>query len=191
MNDYRDVTPKNPQGSSQSIKDISSYILDYLKHPINKIKNLPDWPWSTLILAMVGFTMITGLLSGLVPPSFFRALGGLLVSPIVSLIMSVLGSLFVYYYFQVFEKRTVSFRKIFTLIFFANIPFFLFQIGSEYLPPISLVGFAFTAMLLAVGLNENFSMEKRRAIRLAIILFAVVFLIWLWNRIDVAHMDKL
>ena len=190
MSDYRDVTPKNSQ-HFEIAKTVVRYIFDYLLHPVEKIKSLPDWNWPVLILTLICLSMGSGVLTGLVPPNFFRLLGGIIISPIVGIVITSISSLFIYYYFQVYEKRTCSLRKIFTLILFANIPFFIFQIASEIVPPITLVGFAFTALLLAVGLNENFQMEKRRAVRLAAIMFAVVFIIWLWNRIDISKLERL
>lgn len=189
MNDYRDVTPQNQQLFDMA-KDVLLYIGNYLRHPIEKIKTLPDWNWPVLLITLVSLSMASGILTGLVPPNFFRLMGGIVISPIVGVVTTTLGALFIYYYFQVYEKRTCSLRKIFTLILFANIPFFIFQVGSELLPPITLVGFAFTAMLMAVGLTENFQMDKRRALRLVTILFAIVFIIWLWNRIDISRLDR-
>lgn len=187
MNDYRDVTPR-PQ--AETAKEVFSYIINYLRHPVERIKTLPDWSWPVLIITLIVVNMLSGILTGLVPPNFFRLMGGVIISPIVGVVTTAVGALFIYYYFQVFEKRTCSLRRIFTLILFANIPFFIFQVGSEVLPPITLVGFAFTALLMAVGLTENFQMDKRRALRLVTILFAVVFIIWLWNRIDISRMDR-
>ncbi len=189
MTDYRDVTPKPESESFRNVKNVLRYLVNYLRHPLQNIANLPDWSWLVLILTLVGTSIISGVLTGFVPPNIYRVAAGFIISPIVALATTSVGALFIYYYFQVFEKRTCSLRKIFTLLIFANIPFFIFQIGSEIVPPISLVGFAFTAMLMAVGLTENFQMEKRRALRLTGILFAVVFLIWLVNRIDIARMD--
>ncbi|WII71954.1 YIP1 family protein [Bdellovibrio sp. 22V] len=188
MSDYRDVTPNS---SFEPAKEVFRYIINYLRHPIEKIKTLPDWSWSTLIITLIVISMTSGVLTGLVPPNFFRIVGGIVISPIVGVVTTFIGALFIYYYFQVFEKRTCSMRKIFTLILFANIPFFAFQVGSEMIPPITLVGFAFTALLMAVGLTENFQMQKRRALRLVTILFAIVFIIWLWNRIDISRLERL
>lgn len=190
MSDYRDVTPKqNP--SFEMTKEVIRYIINYLRHPVEKIKTLPDWNWPLLMITLISVSIVSGVLTGLVPPNFFRIMGGIIISPIVGVVTTFIGSLFIYYYFQVFEKRTCSLRRIFTLILFANIPFFIFQVGSEILPPITLVGFAFTALLMAVGLTENFQMEKRRALRLVTILFAIVFIIWLWNRIDISRLERL
>lgn len=188
MSDYRDVTPNQQPSSTQNAKEVLRYLVDYLKQPIHNIKTLPDWRWSTLIITLVVISMISGVITGLVPPNFFRIMSGVIVSPMVAAVVAFIGSMFIYYYFQVFEKRTCSLRKIFTLILFADIPFFIFQIGSELIPPITLVGFAFTSLLMAVGLTENFQMEKRRSFRLVTILFSLVFILWLWNRIDAAHL---
>lgn len=190
MNDYRDVTPKDDQ-PSENVREVLQYIFEYLKQPIERIKVLPNWSWPALIITLVCLSMVSGVITGLIPPNFFRIMGGLIISPLVSAATTFVGALFIYYYFQVYEKQTHSFRKIFTLLIFANIPFFIFQIGSEIIPPITLVGFAFTALLMAVGLTENFHLEKRKSIRLVTILFAIVFVLWLWNRIDMSRLDHL
>ncbi len=190
MSDYRDVTPQNQQ-PSDIVRTVFNYIFNYLRNPVERIKTLPDWSWSTLLITLIVVSIISGVLTGLVPPNFFRLMGGIIISPIVGVTTTGLGALFIYYYFQVYEKRTCSFRKLFTLLLFANIPFFIFQVGSELIPPITLVGFAFTALLLAVGLTENFQMEKRRSIRLVTILLAIVFILWLWNRIDISRLERL
>lgn len=190
MTDYRDVTPRNPQ-QLDTAKEIIRYIFNFLKHPVEKIKTLPDWNWTVLIITLISVSMVSGVLTGMVPPNFFRIMGGIVISPIVGVTTTGLGALFIYYYFQVYEKRTCSYRKIFTLFLLANTPFFIFQVGSEVIPPITLVGFAFTALLLAVGLTENFQMDKRRALRLVTILLAIVFILWLWNRIDISRLERL
>lgn len=190
MNDYRDVTPKN-QPHVDTIKEVVNYVINYLRHPVEKIKTLPDWSWPVLVITLIVLCILSGVLAGLVPPNFYRIMGGIVISPLVGVVTTFIGALFIYYYFQVYEKRTCSLRKIFTLILFANIPFFIFQVGSEMIPPITLVGFAFTALLMAVGLTENFQMDKRRSIRLVTILFAIVFILWLWNRIDVSRLERM
>ncbi len=132
MNDYRDVTPKST--SRDIVKDVFNYIVNYLRHPIEKIKHLPDWSWATLLITLVVVSLISGVLGGLIPPNFYRVMGGIVISPIVGVVTTFIGTLFIYYYFQVYEKRTCSLRKIFTLILFANIPFFIFQVAAELIP---------------------------------------------------------
>ncbi len=187
MTDYRDVTP-GKASAHDHLKAMFRTVIHYLRNPLEGIKSLPNWSWQKLVICMTALSMISGVVSGFIPPSFFRIVGGIILSPLVGLASGMVGSLLIYYYFQVFEKRTCSLRGLFTLILFANIPFFVFQTISELIPPITLIGFAFSAMLIAVGLTENFQMKKERAIRLAAILFGVIFLLWLWNRIDISRM---
>lgn len=150
---------------------------------MRQIAYLPEWPWRTLIWVQIVLSMISGVLASLTRPNFFGLLFGIIVMPIMSMLMVSLLTAFLYYYFQVFEKRAVSAAKLFTLSFFASIPFFIFQIASAIIPPITLIGFAFSAMLLAVGLSENFKIEKRHAVRLSLVLFGVVLLVWIGNRV--------
>ena len=72
---------------------------------------------------------------------------GLLLMPVVSTVSVLLMSLFLYYYFQFFENRTENFRKIFTFVILTSIPFYIFQIISEYFAPITLIGFGFSFLL--------------------------------------------
>lgn len=186
----RDVTKTSPeQNPYHDFKNKILIVFHFLKHPMQEVKNLPDWNWSTLTLFLAIFSIGSGVLFGLIPPNFYRILGGFTLAPAISFFMTGLLTVFFYYYFQIFERRTVDFRRLYTLVIFSNFPFFIFQIGSQIVPPLTLVGFAMTSAIIAVGLTENFQMEKRRAIRLVLFLLAIVFLIWLKDRIDMARLD--
>ncbi len=185
MSDYRDVTPNQQfPPSTQTLTEVLHYVVRYLKHPLHEIKSIPDWNWSTLIVTLIALSMSSGFLTGLIPPNIFRIMSGLIISPMVAVLTAFISSLFIYYYFQVFEHRTCSLRKIFTLILFANIPFLIFQTVSDIFPPIALVGFAFTSLITAVGLTENFQLPKKRSLRLVTAIYAVIFIIWIWNHFD-------
>ncbi len=97
-------------------------------------------------------------------------------------------ALFFYYYFQIFERKTVSYKKLYTLVVLANIPFLIFHILSNYIAVINLVGTAMTGLILVVGLNHNFAMEKRRAVRLVSILYITLALIWAYNQYEVMNL---
>jgi hypothetical protein len=184
MSDIRDVTPQN------HLREVIRYILNYLRHPIKEIAKLPDWRWPLLFLVTVGVAIVSGVIAGFIPPNPYRIAAGLILSPIVSLVMTSVMAVFFYYYFQVFERRTCSLRHLYTLILFANIPFYIFQTIADLIWVITPVAFAFTAFILVVGLVENFQMEKRRAIRLIGIILILVILIWAWNRIDIGRLER-
>lgn len=190
MNNYRDVTPQS-SSSTSGLKDVCLYLLDFIRHPVEKIKTLPNWHWPLLLFTMGAVAGISGFITGLFPPSIFRIIAGTLISPLITAFTTYLGTLFIYYYFQIFENQTHPFRKIFTLLFLSNIPFFVLQIGSEIVPPLTLVGFAFTAVLMAVGLTENFNLPKNRSVKLVGLMYVAVFIIWLVNRITLSNLDSL
>lgn len=184
MADMRDVTPQMP------LRQTIHTILRFLRHPIREISNLPDWHWPWAILVCVGVSMISGVISGFIPPNPYRIAAGVILSPIVGLVLNTVMATFLYYYFQVFERRTVSLHKLFILVMFAGIPFYIFQTISDLIWIITPVGFAFTGLIMVVGLVENFAMEKRRAIRLVAIILGLTMIVWAWNRIDISRLER-
>lgn len=176
----RDVTPQ-PK-SEIEIKELVDYLVDYVKNPVKKISSLPNWGWSTLFVLHIVISVASGVLAGLIKFNFLRVAAGLFLMPVVSTIAALLMSTFLYYYFQFFEDRTENFRRLFTLVVLASIPFYLFQILSEYVSFISVIGFAFTSLLAVVALVENFSLERKRAQVVSASLFLLVFLTWLTNQ---------
>jgi hypothetical protein len=181
----RDVTPKDPQNSHVPIQKIVQFLIEFAKNPVQSISLLPDWNWTSLFLLQVVVAFLSGTLAGLIKWAFYSVLFGIIIMPVVSTIAALLLALFLYYYFQFFEKRTEDFRRIFTLVILSSLPFYVFQILSEYFAPVTLIGFAFTSLLGVVGLTENFSVSKKRAYQLVGILFGLVVISWLLNRLTV------
>lgn len=184
MSDIRDVTPRFP------LRESIHTVLQFLRHPLREVTHLPDWHWPWLLLVTVCVSIISGVIAGFIPPNIYRIAAGIVLSPIVGLVMNTVMASFLYYYFQVFERRTVSLRKLFTLVMFAGIPFYIFQTISDLIWIITPVGFAFTALILVVGLVENFGLEKRRAIRLVATILILTMLVWTWNRIDITRLER-
>lgn len=178
----RDVTPN--EKPSVDFKSLIDFLIDFIKHPVQKISRLPDWNWSSLFVVHIFISIVSGVLAGLLKFNFYRVAAGLFLMPIVSTVSVIMMSLFLYYYFQFFEKRTENFRKIFTLIVLSSIPFYLFQILSEYFSAISLIGFSFASLLSTVGLCDNFGVERQRAYKVVGIIFLLVLATWIVNKIN-------
>jgi hypothetical protein len=174
----------------RQVEQTLKFLFEFLKHPLQRMTVLPDWGWSHLVFVVIGTSIISGALNGIVSLNFFQFAYGLFVLPVTCLITNFVLTSFLYYYFQVFEKRVVSFRKLWTLVIFASIPFFLFQAIASLIPPITLIGLAFSGFLLVVGLSENFSLEKKRALRLIILLYLMVFSVWLWDKFRFSSHDR-
>ena len=101
----------------------------------------------------------------------------------VSLTGIILASFF-YYYFQVFEKRTVSFIKLVIVVFLSNTVFYLFHSIAGLLVFFDILGMIFTGILLVVGLTENFQMPKKNSIRLVGALLFLIFSVWAVEKIQ-------
>ena len=175
----RDVSPGNKK---IDVKLLIHTLLEFVKNPLHGISNLPDWNWPSVFTVQILLALASGLLAGLLKLNFYRVLYGLFLMPITTTVSALLLALFIYYYFQFFENRTESYRKIFILVILSSIPFYIFQIVSEYFAPISLIGFGFTSLLAIVGLNENFKVERNRAYMLIGGLFVFVLIAWISNR---------
>lgn len=165
------------------------FLIWFFKNPIEHIKRLPRWSLRNILLVHLSFSIASGAIAGFISLKFWNILFGVLAFPFISMTLTLVLSSFIYYYFQVFEKKSVDFVRLLSVVVFANFPFFIFQIASNYIPIISIIGLLFTGMLLIVGLTENFKMTKRRAIRLVGTLWFLIFLVWLSNRFSVGKLD--
>lgn len=185
--DFRDVTPK--ADPMDDIKVLINLIIQFFKNPREEITRLPNLSWKKLLFIQVVFSLGAGFISGFIPNiNPYVIIGGIFLLPLTSLItVFVLTSLF-YYYFQVFENRTVDFRQLFTLCVFANLPFFLFRSLHELLSVFTIIGFLSTAFLMMIGLTEVFKLDKKKSIKLVSILFSIVFITWLWNLITARYL---
>jgi hypothetical protein len=171
--------------------EIKRVLIQFLRHPMSEIKNTPDWEWPRVFILMAAVTSITGFLGGVIEQRFLWAFfSGIFLSPLLATVMLGVSTLFFYYSFQIFAEKTVSIRQLFTLILFANIPQFIFQMISGIFPPVTLVGMALTALLLLVGFVETFQMDRKLVIRLIGGLYALFFTLWLWDRISSTQLEK-
>jgi hypothetical protein len=114
----------------------------------------------------------------------------MILMPILTLITLSVSCLFFYYSFQIFADRTISYRSLFATVFFANIPFFIFQIISIHFSPVALVGLGFTSLLLIVAFVDRFLIPKKIVIRLIGALYILFLGIWIAGRIDGSRIDK-
>ena len=173
------------------ILEVKNFLNKFLRHPMTEIKSVPDWHWYRLIGLHATLAAICGALTGLVEKKIsFSIIAGLILTPILTMITLGVATLFFYYCFQIFVQKTVSVRKLATVIVLANIPQMILQVVSGYVPPITLVGMAFTALLLLVGFVENFQIDRKMAMRLIGGLYAIFIALWLWNQASSARFEK-
>ncbi len=173
------------------LKDLFNLLIKFLKNPIDEIKSPPDWGWKKLLVTHVLITFVVGFFLTLLEMGFTSrefSMTGLVLGTtsrvILTFFTAMITSLFFFYSLQVFMDQKVLFRKIFTVVFFSLLPFFIFQIVRPFSSVVDLIGFGFTAFLLIVGLVENFSLEKKVAIKLIGALYALFFVVWLIGHLD-------
>jgi hypothetical protein len=159
----------------------------YLRHPVKEIRRLPDWNWRRILTAQLLVTTLTGAFSLLVSSfmgqghhSALAIVGGLLEMPLLTLISLFVTTLFFYYVFQLFQQIFVEFRELYLAVFFANIPFFIFHIISEFFPPLLLIGLGFSMLLLIVAFVANFRISRTFATRLLAGIYALMVLMNLY-----------
>jgi hypothetical protein len=187
MSNFRDVSPVK---LVDDLKADLLFILDFLKNPIQRVSHFPNWSWKRTVLLNVGISVVSGSLRGLIPPNIYHILFGVFFLPIITFLMTHILAGFFFYYFQVFEKRTVDFLNLLKIVFLANIPFLIVHTLTSLLPPITFLGLAFAALILIVGLTESFQLEKKRTIKLVTLLYLMVFLVWLWDALVTSRLGR-
>jgi hypothetical protein len=160
------------------LKDLPRFLISFIKNPVQGIRTAPPLSWPALFSLQIGAAIISGALVGLTERSFFDFLVGIFIYPVSSLVLSVIFTLFIYYFFSLFHGTFLEFRRLYGLLVLANLPYFIFHAAAGFLPPIDLIGFAFTCVLLIVGLVEQFGLERKKVTRLVGALYLVFFLIW-------------
>lgn len=163
--------------------EVKRHVFHFLRHPLKEIKNIPHWGWPRVIALQISMAAITGALTGLVErKATFSIIAGLFLAPILTFIPIGISALFFYYCFQLFERKTVSFRHLFNVILFASIPLYIFKIVSSYAAVITMIALAFSSLLVVKGIIHNFQIERKRAIKMVLSLYILFFVMWTWDQ---------
>lgn len=165
-------------------------IFRFLRHPSREIKVLPDLSWRQVVLAHFIISMATGFAGGFFSLRLTNVLMGIIVTPLIAGGVLAVAALFLTYTFQIFAERELSYRRLFLLLLFANIPFFVFQTVAVFFAPITLIGLAFTGYLLVQGLVHIFDLPKSLCQRLITTIFVLFCLVFLWNNIDFSELRE-
>ena len=168
----------------EELKSFPSFLRNFILKPVKEMRSIPNYSWPTLLVIQLCFSLISGVLTGLLEMSIFATISGAILLPIVAIISSLLFTLFIYYFFYLFLSTELPFERLLAIIIIANIPFLLFHIGSGLLPLIDLLGYAFSSMLLIVGLVETFGLPKKFVARLILGIYVVFLVSWLINNVS-------
>lgn len=167
-----------------SIREFAMVYIRFLRNPMQEIRHLPNWSWKNQLINQLFITACLGAVGGLLQLNALLIIQGIIIVPIITAITIFVGTLFFYFFFQVFGGVTLAFRRLMELLFFANIPFFIFQTVSHWFPPINVFGLAFSGILMIVGLSDNFQRERKMVIRTVAGVYVLFLIVWGWTRFD-------
>jgi hypothetical protein len=160
------------------LRELPRVLIRMLKDPLGTVRRPLDFSWPLIVTLLGVSAFVSGAVAGAIARSFFDFLVGILIFPITSVITATVFGFFIYYFFSLFQSTFLDFRRLMSLVSVAVVPYFLFHSVSSYLPPIDLLGFAFTCVLLIVGLVEQFGLERRLCSRLVGSLGLLFFIVW-------------
>jgi hypothetical protein len=180
----------NTENFKKELGELHRFLLEFLRHPIQGIRHTPPLSWPALFSLQAGAAMVSGALLGVLSKSFLDFILGLVIFPLSSVVLSAVFALFIYYFFSLFHSTFLEYRRLYGIIVLANLPYFIFHVVSGFLPPIDLIGFAFSSALLIVGLVEQFQLEKKIVVRLIAALYLVFFLVWSASLIRSSNRDE-
>jgi hypothetical protein len=141
-------------------------LLNYIKNPIEGIKNLPHWSFTVTLITQVLISAFFGILSGIIAKKFTYIMSGLIAWPISSLLLTCVISLCFYYLFIFYYKRTVSFKKIYLIVFLSGLASLVLSPLVSLFEPVRILGLILGAFVLIVGLHEHTLLGKMHISRL-------------------------
>jgi Yip1 domain len=167
------------------LRSILVFLPRYMRHPIRGIKELGKWHAISLLLFQFIVTAISGFLSGIVEQSVLNTFLGLIIFPISHTLVTLVTTAVFYYALVFFFNREAPIADLLAIIVFAAIPFLIFHIGSTIISPLDILGLIMAAILIIVGLVENFQLPRKQITQLVITVLAIVVAVWLINKLRI------
>ena len=177
------ATKRGSSALLQDLRHLFPFLLHFARHPTEGIKAAPRLSWPALITLQMTSAMISGILMALSGRNFIDFVLGLFVFPLTSLAISLVITFFLLNFYAVFRRTHLEFQQLYTLVVLAMLPYYLLHVFSTYLPPIDLIGFAFTCLLLTVGISESFKQNRSMTFGYLATFYAAFVLIWIFSQI--------
>lgn len=159
-------------------KDLPQFLRIFFLDPIGTMRRPLVLTWPAIISLVVSAAAISGAVVGALGHNVSDFLLGLFLFPVTSLMITLVFSFFIYYFFSLFRSTFLEFQRLVTLVAVALLPYFLLHSVSGLLSPIDLIGFALAMLLLVVGLVEQFDLDRRVCAKLMTGIAAAFFIIW-------------
>jgi hypothetical protein len=173
----------NWQDIKSRAREIILFLPHFLKNPINGMKRVPSWDWPTVLILEILITAATSVLGGILAHHWLAILGGVIFGPIMGLVISFILSGVLYYACLFILRTELEYRKIFTVVVLAKVPSQILSILSPIAKPITLFCLVVTALLLIVGLVENFMLDKKKVTQIVGFIAGFVILAWIYSTV--------
>ena len=97
---------------------------------------------------------------------------------IVSVCLTLVLAVFLREFFIQQRSTSLDLARVHTITVIAAVPFFLLHALADFLPPMDLIGFACSCLLLVVGLAEQFQLDKKSVAFLIGAIYVCFFFAW-------------
>jgi hypothetical protein len=178
------LAPEN-KPLAHELREMPAYLLAFARNPIAAVRAEPLWSWPALISLQTGTAIVSGALLGILGRNIWDFLIGLFIFPLIILGTSLIVAFFLRHIFQVLKNTYIDFQKLYGILVIANLPYLFFHCFSSLLPPIDLIGFAGTCLLLIVGLVEQFRLSRSFVLSLVATLYGIFFCAWIVAQIRI------
>lgn len=167
-----------------------TFLKHFLKNPIEGIKRVPNWDWSTIIVFEILVGGATGIMNGIVSKSLLRLFGSIVISPIYGVVLGLAVAGLIYYAVMFLIQTQLEYKRVFIVVCIALVPGQILNILSPVFEPIGLISLGISCLMLIVGLAENFMLEKKRIAKIVITIAAVVALFWIFSFLQSSPLKK-
>jgi hypothetical protein len=167
-----------PELATEHIADLPKFLARFARDPVGQIKEPSRLTWPAAFTLQIVAAIVSGALTAIVEKSALDLVISIFVFPIIMVMIGAVFTLFIYYYFAVFTRTYLDIRRLYSLVVIAMFPYFVIHALSGFLPPLDLIGFALTGILLIVGLVEQFRLGRKPVAQLVGLACVIFFVVW-------------
>lgn len=177
------------------LQEMLQFLKSFCRHPVERMKRPPYWEPRKVFAFQFLLAAASGLIAGILSRSALSVLWGILVFPVLTVIANLIATIVVFYGLIFIFDRKVDGARLYHILVLANIPFAILRIFSTFFPPLDILGFFVTGLLLIVGLVENFRIPRKPLLRWIGGVTILILCIWLFyqgrNKDSTSHRSPL
>ena len=170
------------------IRQTPSEIGRFFAQPISYARKMRTFTWPAAILLQLVWGWLCGVAWLMTSPLHVSTpaakLTAFLIFPGMVLGSASALTIFIYLLLAVAARGASNVERpliqpLYALVILSQMAFFFLHAFSEWVPPVDLIGFAMSALILAVGLVDQFKLERRLVFRVVVLLFCISGIAWI------------